>query len=54
MFLAFDDDFLSTIDELVTALRGEVLVRQKGLGTIKFIANAVLVLLGDPVGQAIL
>ena len=27
MFLAFNDDLLSAIDELVTALGGEVLVR---------------------------
>lgn len=54
VFLAFYDNLLSAVDELVTALGGEVFVRQEGLGTIKFIANAIFMLLRDPARNAVL
>jgi len=54
VFLALDDNLLATIDELFTSPFGEVLLRKEGLGAIVFIADAILMLLGDLVGEPVL
>ena len=54
MFLTLDDDLFAAIDELVTALLREVLVRQEGLGTIESFTSTISVLLRDPVGETVL
>lgn len=54
VFLALDDNFLSTINELITTLFGEILVCQEILGTVEFIASAIFVLPRDLVRQTVL
>jgi len=54
VFLTLDDNLLSTIDELLAPPFGEVLLRKEGLGVIIFLADTILMLLGNLVGEAIL
>jgi len=54
VFLALDDNFLATIDELLTPSFGEVLLRKEGLEVIVFLADVILMFLGNPVGEAVL
>jgi len=54
VFLALDDDLLSTINELLAPPFGEVLLRKEGLCVIIFLADAILMLLGNLVGEAVL
>ena len=54
VFLAFDDNFLSTVNELVATFLGEVLVCKESLGVVQFVAGAIFMFLGNPVRQAVL
>jgi hypothetical protein len=54
VFLTLNDDLLSAIDELVTALLGEILVRQEGFDMIVLFADTIFMLLGDLVGETVL
>ena len=54
VFLAFDDDLLSTVDELFTSPWREILLRKEGLGVIVLLGNAILMLLRDPIRGAVL
>lgn len=54
MLLAFDDNFLSSVNELVAALFWEVLFSEEMMGTIVVLLGSILVLLWNTVGKVLL
>lgn len=52
--LALDDDLLSTVDELVATLLGEVFLGEPVLGAFEVLVCAILVLLGDTTHEVVL
>ena len=54
VLLALHNDFLATVDKLVTTLFREVLLQENLLGTIVVLVGTVLVLLRNTVGEVVL
>lgn len=54
MLLAFDDNLLATIDELITAILREVLLSQEFATSLELIMGFFAVLLGDAIGKTAL
>ena len=54
MLLAFNDNLLATIDELITALHGEVFLSQELAASFELIVGSFAVLLGDTISDTTL